>query len=262
VQEVDRLGWVVTVPLRAGNYVLGVRANTSAVGDLVRDVFADRVVEEANPPGNISVLLAPVAAEGPQELHRVYLTYARMLRTRSVRRVLEAMWHFLDAYDRQAAADSLQVVATVFLAGGRAHLLPADERKQLVDEERQWNREGFVLVDRAALGLDLDDMTVTIPECGLEWTDEMNARVAALGLDDRPAGVRSKPGTYPIASWTAAANARTVAARVVNAGGQVVDLPDHGGVRLVRRLAEVLRDMPQSSRMIHDPVTFRSDIET
>ena len=59
--EVDRLGWAVTVPLQAGEYVVGVRATAEALGDLLRELFATRLIPDAEPLRNVSVYLAPPA---------------------------------------------------------------------------------------------------------------------------------------------------------------------------------------------------------
>ena len=88
MQDVDHLGWAVTVAFRAGNHVLGVRADSEALGALLCELFADWLTPDGVPPGNLSVHLAERAAGGPQELHSFYETFARGLRDRPIQRTL------------------------------------------------------------------------------------------------------------------------------------------------------------------------------
>jgi hypothetical protein len=250
----------VTIPIRAGQHVLGVRANSSMTGELVARALTDRIVVGAAPPGNMSIALAQIVPAGPQELHRVYVNHRRMVRTRSVRRALSALWHYVDAHDRRAPRDEVQVLATVLLKGNDAHVMPADVRSQIIDMERQWNREGYVVVDRATLELDLDTATVRVPECQLPWSSDTDDLLASWRVLDRPNSLIAEPGAYPIASWTAATTTRSLAARVVSAGGQVADLPLHDGSRLLERLAAVLRHIPQGSTSAFEPVVFQAEL--
>jgi hypothetical protein len=244
VAEVDRLGWAVTVPLRAGNHILGVRANSVWLGELLRELFAERVVPDAQPPANLSVLLAPQTADGTQDLHRVYVTHRRTLRSRSALRTLDALWHELDLWDVEVARQRMLVDATVLVRTGTAHVLPAGMRGAVADHQRRWSREGFRLVDRRKLDLDLSTATITIPPSGL--TDDREALqrcLAAAGIDHR-AELPQPTGNFPIASWVLPPGQRTLAGRVVDAAGQIVDRPAHDGVAMLRELSALLAGLP------------------
>jgi hypothetical protein len=255
VTEVDRLGWAVTVPLRAGEHVLGVRAGSAALAALLRELFADRVVPDATPPANLSVHLAPPADGATQDLHRLYVTYSRMLRTRSVIRVLDALWHELDIRDVEVARQRLQLSATVVVHEGRAHVLPGHMRRSLVDDQRRWQVDGLQLVDRRLVDLDPVAGTVTVPVSGLADAHAMILdRIGELDVDHR-ADAPQPSGVLPIAGWVLPEG--TLASRVVEAAGQVADRPAHDGVALIRGLAAFLADVPPSTAATADEVRAR-----
>jgi hypothetical protein len=255
VTEVDRLGWAVTVPLRAGEHVLGVRAGSAALAALLRELFVDRLVPDASPPANLSVHLAPPATGGNQDLHRLYVTYSRMLRTRSVIRTVDALWHELDIRDVEVARQRLQLSATVVVHEGRAHVLPGHMRRRVVDDQRRWQADGFQLVDRRLVDLDPGAGTVTIPVSGLSDAHEaIRNRIGELGVDHRADALRPL-GVLPIAGWVLPEG--TLASRVVEAAGQVVDRPAHDGVALIRGLAELLAGLSPLTAATADEVRTR-----
>ncbi len=242
--EVDRLGWAVTVPLQAGGYTLGVRTNTPAVGALLAELFADRLVEGVAPPGNLSVLLAGRAQDGPQELHRLYVTYTRALRTRSASRTLQALWHELDVRDVEVERTRLQLDATTLVRDGQAYVLPAGVRRTVVDAQRRWSDAGFALVDRRRVDVDPVGATITIPPADLPLgPTALRERIEQHGVVDRNEA-ELPVGTLPIGGWVLPPAQRTLAGRVVDAAGQVVDRVAHDGVELVRGLSELLADLP------------------
>ena len=244
MREVDRLGWAVTVPLLAGDHVLGVRANTHELGRLLSSLFADRLVPETAPPGNISVYVAKEAVGGPQELHRLYATHTRRIRTRSVRRILGGLWHELDTRDERAARRSLMVDATVVVRDERAHLLPAALRRSIVDNERRWSKHGFRLVDRRWLVIDVAAGTVSLPRPRLKWDAEVADQIADMDLADRETEPASE-GSIQIASWNPTLHEGSLADRVALAGEQLLDRRQLVPPEVIRSLAELLARLPQ-----------------
>lgn len=243
MQEVDRLGWAVTVPLQAGEYVLGVRANSEALGDLLRELFATRLIPDAEPPRNVSVYLAPPAESGAQELHRLYVTFSRVVRSRSATRVLDGLWHELDGRDVRLAGNRILTDATILVRDGTAHLGPSSWRRSIVDDERRWARSGLQLVDRRWSELDPQAGTVTVPASGLPRRDELTERLATFGTDDRREPAQPA-GTFPLASWTLHSQHLGLAKRLVLAGGSVLDRHRHDGPRLLLDLRAVLAELP------------------
>jgi hypothetical protein len=214
------------------------------LGSLIREVYGVRLVPGAEPPGNISVFLAQKVGSGPQELHRLYVSHPRTLRTRSLSRLFGALWHELDGFDARFAGQRLLLDVTTLIRGGEAHLLPGSLRRQVADDERSWARDGFDLVDRRWLGLDAASGTVTVPTPP-GWNEEawFSERMGALGVQDRPAS-RTRAGTFPIASWTVADRPASLASRVAIAAGAVLDRQLHDGRQLLTELVQLMEALP------------------
>ena len=227
--------------MHAGNYVLGVRVPSEEAAALVRELFADRVVVEATPPGNLSLWLAPPATDGTQDLHRLYETYKRTLRTRSVSRAFAALWHELDARDVRVEATHLLVDATTLIdRAGRAHLLDRTWRRSVVDDERRWSRAGLHLVERRWVQFDPQQGTVHAPPVPPQLSeDALRDRIGAIGVDHR-ADREAQAGTWPIASWIVRPQEGTLAQRTAAAAGAVLDLHGSSGADTVRALAGLM----------------------
>ncbi len=224
LRQVDQLAWhEEVVPVSAGGFVLGVRVNAPEVGVLLRELFAERVVPGALPDRNYSLWLSPRADDGVAEIHRLYRTFVRAMRSRSVRRTLDTLWHELDVRDVRAAGVETLFDVTVLVRDAQAHLLPGPLRRAIVDDLRRWERAGFRLVERSWVVLDIAAGEVVVP--APRWplsAPEISERIAALDVDDRDAGC-AVSGRFPIATWTTDGGEHTTAARVGQAGMQVLD---------------------------------------
>lgn len=225
----NRLAWEETVPVRAGDHVLGVRVNTSNGAHLLRELFSDRLVPDAEPPPNVSVYLAPDASDGRRELHRLYVNGVLLLRSREPARILEAAWHEVDMRDRRASGEDLLADAAVLLRGGEAYLLPSSLRRRLNDRERRWTAHGFVLLDRRWCTIDLAAGTIRRPVLG--------------GLDPDLSGSIDVDGQQEltIGYWTASLDPLSPARRLTVAAQQLLDRPGRlaaGDIEHLRALLE------------------------
>ena len=235
-----------TVPVRAGQYVLGVRVNSEDAATVLHEVFADRVVVGADPPGNLSLWLSPDSTDGVQELHRLFWNCSSVLRTLSVRRAIAALWHHFEAADARSVGHSPLVDATVLVAEEAAHLLPPHWRELVVKHERHWTREGFRLVDRPWHAVDFGSARIAVQQP--VYTEEQNAALLRL-IDGSHVADRDvplvAPGSLKIESWTLTARETTAATRVLLAAKQVLNLVDHGAP-LVRQLVDLMSTVPQA----------------
>ena len=220
------------------------RTNSAEAGALLHELFADRLVPDADPPANLSLLLAPPAGDGPQPLHRLYANHRRVLRTRSAHRALDALWHELDVRDVAAARQRMLLDATVVVRDGAAHVLPATMRGEVVDDRRRWEADGFEVVDRRLVDLDPVAGTVTIPPSGLGAVRLADTRLAAMAIAHR-SRTPQPVGTLPILDWVLPAGTQSPAGRVVAAAGQVIDRPAHDGATMLAGLAVLLADLPE-----------------
>ena len=228
--------------MRAGGYVLGVRVNSPETERIVCEVFADRVVADASPPPNLSLWLEPGGGDGPTELHRLYLTFDRYTRTRSVERALADLWHLLDMHDQRDARSALLVEAAAVIQGDRAHLLPARWRQGIVDQERPWARDGLLLADRTWLTLDPAAGTVTVPPLPPSVTEAIEGH-DHTGFAHRPEAHACPEGTFSIGSWSTRSAASSGARRAMHAANGLLDR-DRVSAETVASVLRLLEDLP------------------
>lgn len=241
IAVVDQLDWAGgLLALRAGEHVLGLRTNTPEVASLVREIFDRRLVPDAQPDRNYSLALIPRSETGLRELHRVYRNFVRTMRTRSARRALDTLWHELDMRDARTSRQQRLADVVVFVRDGQAHLLPGALRRPIIDDLRRWERDGFRLVERAWVTIDLDAAEIVIPRPAYPLSDgDLDHRLAELDLDD-PGGGPSIAGRFPIVSWTTDAGTQGTAMRAGQAGMTLVDRKHHLDPATLQQLAEII----------------------
>jgi hypothetical protein len=247
VQEVDRLGWAVTVGLRAGEFVIGVRCDSRETAELIATVFAPRLQTEAQDvPPNLSLkLVSRTSTAGGAGLHLVFDTYRRLVRTRSVDRALEAVWHVLDMHDQAAVGEDGPVLRATIVVDehGGAHVFPARLRNLFLDRDRAWGKAGFRLIDRPAQRLDLAGGTLHVPRAAVGSLAPSEIAVgewfAHQPEPPRPAG------ELVIRSWSPDVWGSTgPAGRVVGAARQVTNRRSLAGGALLSGLAGLLERTP------------------
>jgi hypothetical protein len=209
----------VTVPVRAGQYVLGVRASTPELGALVEEAFRSRLVPDSQPPANFSLLSPSPNDWRSRPIRFLFEGHARRLRTTSTRRLLDALWHRLDCYDVRASGSSVLLASTVLIRNGEAHVLPGVARTRTLFKERAWEREGFEVVDRPWVALDPSAGTITVPPSGLKWNGQLQGLLRVVDDNAEHVDAVRRAGRFPIATWTAGFDAATVAVRAVHAAG-------------------------------------------
>lgn len=230
IRFVNGLGWLPPFGVRAGPYLLGVRANDEAARAVLHDVLGDRVVTgpDEGLPHNVTVHLeAPSDREvGRAVLNRCYLGHEPMVRSLDPARAVATMLDVLDAHARAFDPEPIQLCAAVLVDGeGTAVVAPNAERRRSVSHSRLVGRRGLRLVDRPWSRIDLDDGTVVVPETEAV---ELPPRYRAPDDDHDPPVAA---GRYPIGTWTSygedspGADLAAVARTVVN----LAQLEDPGG---------------------------------
>jgi hypothetical protein len=233
----------VTVPVRAGQYVLGVRASTRDLGALVEKAFPSRLVPEAQPPANFSLLSPSPNDWRSRPLCFLFDGHARRLRTASRRRLLDALWHRLDGYDVRASGSSLLLASTVLIRDEKAHVIPGAARSRALMKERMWARQGLELIDRPWVPLDTRAAAVTVPPSGLAWNGQLAKLLHAVPEQEQDDAPRPT-GTFPIATWTVGSEDASLATRTMRGAGDLLDRTTHGAAA-VHAISQLLHDIPQ-----------------
>jgi hypothetical protein len=217
--------------------------------DLVEYLFGTRVQRNTQAPGNLSIWVAPIEEDRFRSFHRLYETHRLALRTKSLRRTLDLLWHELDGWVRRSYSysygdtDRLLIDTVVAIHMGRAHLLDARWRRALAREERRWVRAGFRILDRRWVELHLRSRSIEIAPSGLAWDDTALEYLHQL----HPIGDRVEPqpkGIFPIASWSMDIDEVSLASRVLALGGCVLDRERYDGQTLIDGLASFAQTIP------------------
>lgn len=243
LSAVDHLGWAGTTAVAAGPYVLGVRSDTDGTGALLREALGDRVVVAEDVPPNLSVVLAGEAAPGEvQELNRLYLGHHLVLRSRDPARVVDGLASHLDAHARTFRHDSLLVLCAALVHDGRAHLVEHGSRRQIVEQERRWQADGFLLVDRPWVDVDLATRELVVPDAG-----RLSTAVTSWAGTRRPDAPDPAvaAGRYPIATWSPRRGTGTPGHRLAAAASSVVNLAELGPASTLSALRDLLGDVPE-----------------
>ncbi len=224
---------------------------------VLQELFAGRFIQAAEPPPNLSVYLAAWTGDGEQEVHRLYWNCERLVRTRSVSRVLETLWHMLDAYDVRAAERVKLVNSIALFREGEVYLIPRRYRRSVVDEERRWIKLGFQRIDRRWLEFDAAAGTVTVPATDLP-VDEVVASIASKLEVEHRAEPSAPAGTFPIRGWVLTGRRLSPAGRLTAATSLLLDRHQHVDAQLVMQMAELLERLPPLDQGYLKPEELRT----
>ncbi len=196
--------WTPTVAYRVGDYHLGIRADTPAAADVVHRFLAAHLAgDDPNVPANFSVVLGADGGDGrkpARDLKLLLQASARVIRSRSSRRVLRGLASFLAAYlpgddDRLLRTRSLALVVD-----GEAILLPPAVRLAVEQLQPRVARFGAQVVDEPSALVDPVRRELVVVEPALDLD------LSALGELVEPPPSRSEPppvsaGRYPLRAW-------------------------------------------------------------
>lgn len=177
------------------------RTNTDDLTAVVRAALAAHLVPDGDAPPNYSAQLNDRDAAGGQPFHFLFRKSSTEVRSRSPRRVVEALLTQLGWYAREAESELLAVDALALVSGGDAVLLPARLRTSLVNLERLFNRAGWAVVDGLYAELDPAGGALVVQPAGLDVDEAALAALDRLAPKARRPEPVAAPGRYRLRGW-------------------------------------------------------------
>ncbi|MPZ61545.1 MAG: PqqD family peptide modification chaperone [Propionibacteriales bacterium] len=194
-----QMSWAMTRTVRVGSYLLGVRSATSELDGLVARALAAHLVDDVRAPPNYSLRLA--ASDGIAH-HRMFRACETPVRTRSLRRLLDALCGFLASHAAEQDSAAVHLDALVLVHDGRVMLLPPELRPLRTGEE-ELRRYGVRILDSQTAPLDPASGQLVIRPPMLTMDDAALAEAAAVAPEPEPAEAApvAEPGHYPVRVW-------------------------------------------------------------
>ncbi|MEJ7582722.1 MAG: hypothetical protein WKF43_01300 [Acidimicrobiales bacterium] len=148
---------------------------------------------------NYSVVLPGLDEPDGRELNLLLRGDVVVVRSRSVRRVIDALLGYLTA-DVAEEPGLWRISAFPVVRQGRAALLPDELRSALGRVQPRLSRAGLSMVDLPAALVDASTVELVVPPLGVAHDAELVRNlgpVRAAGTELPPTG----PGRYPLAAW-------------------------------------------------------------
>ncbi|MDQ6698339.1 MAG: PqqD family peptide modification chaperone [Actinomycetota bacterium] len=183
-----------------GDLVVGVRAASASAGQLVGRLLATSACEAEHRQPNYSVVLPTLDDASSHELNLLLQGDTVVVRSRSVRRVIDALLAYLASHTAPDVPDRWRIAAFPVTKDGRAVLLPDDLRSNLARIQPQLTRAGLSMVDLPTAIVDLSTAELVVPPARVSHDSDVVAglgSVHARGTELPPAA----PGRYPLAAW-------------------------------------------------------------
>ena len=177
-----------------GDFHVGIRHNSDATADVLDRLFPGATIDDPRAPDNYSVTLSTETAGPVRALDLLVRGSTQLVRSRSPRHVLEALIARVSADVSDADPVLVRAAATVFVADGRAVVLPPFLVDQLSRIQSRFTRAGLQLVDAPYATLDVDACELVVPEPSIAYDASV---LDVLGGEQQPVG----PGRYPVGAW-------------------------------------------------------------
>lgn len=193
--------WRPTVAYRLGEYVVGIRTDSTVADDAVAQMLASRRIgEDRDAPANYSVVLPGAASGAGKDLGLLVAGSTTLVRSRSPRRILNGLATYLSGHLAEAPETLLPTSTIAAVRGDTAILLPAAARDSLEHLQPRLARIGYGLVDAPRPLVDPESLEVVVTEPTLD---------VDLGVLDglpeaRPSkaeAMRIEPGRYDLSTW-------------------------------------------------------------
>ncbi|MDQ4096627.1 MAG: hypothetical protein M3144_01995 [Actinomycetota bacterium] len=152
-------------------------------------------------PPNFSLHIANDGKDRrPKEFHHLYRGFTSVIRTRDLRRLINAQLAYLSAFVDEGDLGSLQPDAVAFVREGGAVLAPPEIRTFLPSIERRLAANGLRVVDQPWARVDPSsgELLVTEPRLYVDRSvlDDLGDQAGRRTLD-----AAAPPGRYPILGW-------------------------------------------------------------
>lgn len=192
--------WIGVDTFLIGDLVVGVRAASASAAQLVQQLLAGSAYDGDYRQPNYSVVLPNLEDPASRELNLLLWGDAVVVRSRSVRRVVDALLAYLASHTATDVPDMWRIAAFPVTKDGRAALLPDDLRSSLAQVQPRLTKAGLSMVDLPMAVVDTRTTELVIPPPSIPHEE---AVVTSLG----PVRVRgtelppAAPGRYPLAAW-------------------------------------------------------------
>jgi hypothetical protein len=182
-----------------GSRILGLRASTPELVAAARAVFAPAVVDAADVPPNVSVVLTDGGAA--RGLYWIYRSGALLAKARGPRRALQAAAAMLSSYDGPSEG-MVDLAAPALVRGGQAAVVSPMARHLLDRVGPRVRRAGWSEVDGPTVTVDPATGEIVVPRLAVAVD---GAALDAMEGDplDAPAPA---PGRYRVAAWVSVGN--------------------------------------------------------
>lgn len=201
--QTDGRRWAPAQAYRVGDVHVGIRCDTEETRRTVtRLLAAQHAPQVRGAPDHYSVVLPPASDGAVRGLALLLQGGGTLVRSRSGRRVLDALVAWLSALlpPPPDCADLPSCRAPAVVADGRAVLLPPAARGWLRTLQPRLARLGVRPVDSPRTFLDPDSAAVVVPAPALP-VDAAVLAAAGIPADTRSERRPAAPGRYPLAAW-------------------------------------------------------------
>ena len=183
-----------------GDLVVGIRAASASARLLVRHLLADSAYEVELRQPNYSVVLPGMDDPASRELNLLLWGDTVVVRSRSPRRIVDALLAHLSTHVSGESPDVWRIAALPVVRDRHAVLLPDELRSSLPQVQPRLARAGLSLVDLPAALVDTSTTELVVPPPTIPHHEAVADSLGAVrvqGTELPPA----LPGRYRLAGW-------------------------------------------------------------
>lgn len=239
--------WTGVDTFMIGGLVIGVRSASASAGQRVRQLLASTACDGEHRLPNYSVVLPGLDDTNGRDLNLLLWGDVVVVRSRSVRRILEALLAHLGTHVAAEEPGVWPVAALPVVRGGRAVLLPGELRASLAQVQPRLARAGLSMVDLPAAIVDSGTAELVIPPLTIPHDAAVVHRLGPLstsGSEQPPAA----PGRYRLAAWLFPDPGPEVSAAATSVALAVAAIARPKDMTLLAEVTSFLHRMPVAVR--------------